>query len=169
MRALAGLLLALAGTAGASAAEVVCRLQPSVLDVHERAGALIARIEHPALAGGAGATLGGVFVSSVAGIDLPGPGEGGEGIDAAPPRRDPVPAAGAASRVVRFDRPCDGDPVTRDDGDAGDVLAMILDLPDGTSVPVCLGGTLDGVPFTCCDTVVVRNRGLRDRRGRSGP
>ncbi|MGD8377119.1 MAG: hypothetical protein PVF68_13370 [Acidobacteriota bacterium] len=171
MRALAGLFLALAGTAAASAGGVVCRLEPSVLDVHERPGALIARIEHPALAADPGATLDGVFIASVAGNRLPGPDEPGEGIDAAAPRRGPVEAlaGGGDSRVVRFDRPCDGDPGTRDDGDAGDLLAMLLDVPDGTSVPVCLGGTLDGIPFACCDAVVVRNRGLRDRPGRRVP
>ena len=49
-----------------------------------------------------------------------------------------------------------------EDGDAGDILAMLMDVPDGTSVPVCIAGRTGGASFQCCDTIEVRNRGLRD-------
>jgi hypothetical protein len=83
------------------------------------------------------------------------------------------PATGAASPngvrelVVRFARPSDGNPSTRQDGDAGDLLAMLMDARDGAALEVCLAGTVGGQAFRCCDSVTVHNRGLRDLpRGR---
>ena len=153
----------------------ICRLRPRVLDVRRHAGALIARIE---LFGPGGSALDptiiepGVHVSSVRGVELPGPDEAREGIDENPTARrfeDAVDVRGgghipngAREAVIRFDLPCDGDPATRDDGDAGDVLAMLLDVPDGQAVEVCLAGRVGAKPFRCCDSLSIRNRGLRD-------
>lgn len=175
---LAAFFLFAPGTAPALGAEgrpAQCHVEPRVLDVSRPAGPLILRIEmgdRGARAPGLETIVTGVHISSVAGQPLPGPGDGGEGIDERPGTRTaedrwdaggrvPVPN-GVPELVVRFDRPCDGDPTTRTDGDAGDVLAMLMDVPDGTAVPICFaGGTPEG-GFTCCDTVTVRNRGLRD-------
>ncbi len=154
-----------------------CRLDPKTLDVGRVAGPLVARVELFS-ADGLGAIqparlAPGVYVSSVAGMRLPGREEGSEGIDESPGARLVEDRAGVRGgghlpngvpeAVVRFVRPCDGKAETRDDGDASDVLAMLMDVPDGGTVEVCIAGRVDEVPFECCDAISVRNRGLRDR------
>lgn len=158
----------------------VCNLQPRVLDVSRAPGPLVGRIElfsanglsalDPRKLGSA------VHVSSVGGMPLPAPSDQREGIEENPSarrfedgERAGVPGTwspnGIVEAVVSFDRSADGDARTRGDGDAGDVLAMLLDVPDGESAEICLTGSIEGVPFSCCDSVTVRNRGLRDLPG----
>lgn len=176
------LALVLASSARASAAGggrdgvAVCRLQPRVLDVAAVAGPLLAHIELRPRAGRPPSAPeeidAGVYIASVAGIPLAPPGGGAEGIEEDPAGRtveDLIDVAGGAEipngvseLVAWFARPSDGNPDTRRDGDAGDLLAMLMDLPDGTEAEVCLAGTAGGHPFRCCDSVTVRNRGLRD-------
>ncbi len=43
-----------------------------------------------------------------------------------------------------------------------DILAMLMGVPDGETAPVCVAGRAAGATFECCDTIEVRNRGLRD-------
>ncbi len=179
--AFAALLLAAGPSRGDSSPseevpQVVCRLAPRVLDVSRRPGPLIARIE---VFTSDGLTVldpmrigAGVRVASVGGTLVPAPSPDEEGIDEDPTARrleDKVDVRGGApfpngirEVVLSFRRPVDGDPSTRGDGDAGDVLAMLLGVPDGQEAQVCLQGQLDGMSFQCCDTVQVRNRGLRD-------
>jgi len=161
---------------GGSAGGAVCHIQPRVLDVAAAAGPLIVRIELRSRAGRAPlapeAIAPGVYIASVDGIPLPPPGTGTEGLEEDPAGRtveDLLDVAGGAAIpngvrevVVRFARPSDGNPDTRRDGDAGDILAMLLDLPDGTAVEVCIAGSVGGEALQCCDSVTVRNRGLRD-------
>jgi hypothetical protein len=157
--------------------DVSCKLAPAVLDVSVPAGALVARIElHSPQAGGvqlsADRISAGVVIASVGPTRLPRPGGKLDGIeehvqarrveDLVDTRLGTASPNGVPELVVRFDRPSDGDPATREDGDAGDLLAMLMDVPDGTSVPICLEGRIDDATFTCCDSVVVRNRGLRN-------
>ena len=179
--ALAALLLAAGPSRGDSSPseevpQVVCRLAPRVLDVSRRPGPLIARIEVFSSDGltaldpmGIGA---GVHVTSVGGTPVPAPSPHEEGIEEDPTARRlqdkadvrsgaPFPN-GIREAVISFRHPVDGDPSTRGDGNAGDVLAMLLGVPDGQEAPVCLAGQLEGAWFQCCDTVQVRNRGLRD-------
>jgi len=154
---------------------VACRLEPEVLDVGRPAGPLTARLEVFAGNGLVGLDprelSPGVYVSSVAGRPLAAPSSDTEGIEEDPTKRSfedgqdargrsPLPN-GVPEAVVRFARPSDGDPRTARDGDAGDVLAMVMDVPDGTSVEVCLAGSFRGAAFACCDQLRVRNRGLR--------
>ena len=154
----------------------VCRIQPRDLDVAIAPGPLIARIELRTAAGRPPADPEsvdpGVHIASVAGIPLPSPGSGTEGLEEDPAGRtleDRLDLPGGAAHpngvrevVIRFARPSDGNPDTRHDGDAGDLLAMLMDLPDGAAVEVCLAGAVAGRAFQCCDSVTVHNRGLRD-------
>jgi len=158
----------------------VCRVSPAVLDVSRSSGPLTARIELRTLSG-EGAKLAppaeaidpGIYISSVDGVRLPVPsaiteegigerfaGRSVEPVSDAPPGTGNPGGSGAL--IVRFDRPSDGNPATHEDGDAGDILAMLMGVPDGTAAPVCIAGRAAGESFECCDTVVVRNRGLRD-------
>ena len=163
---------------------VVCAIEPHQLDVARRPGPLVARLEIYSADGlearDASRIAAGVYVSSVAGTPLPPPDGRSEGIgedtaarrieDRADVRGHGAVPNGVPEMVVRFDRPSDGDPRTREDGDAGDILAMLTDVPDGASVDLCLAGQAGGEPFTCCAAVRVRNRGLRDRpQGLHGP
>jgi hypothetical protein len=164
-----------AGTRSDEALRVSCNLRPSVLDVHESADVFVVRIE---LFSTNGLTElapedvePGVSVSSVGGVSLPPADGSSEGIGEARGGRsfeDTMDVGGRAllpngvrELVVRFVKPCDGDPATRDDGNAGDILAMLMDRPDGESVEVCIAGRHDSRTFECCDAVTVRNRGLR--------
>lgn len=178
----AAVVLALVAAAPALASEprggggAVCHIQPRVLDVAAAAGPLIARVELRSRAGRAPSAPEtiepGVYIASVDGIPLPPPGMGAEGIEEDPAGRtveDLLDVAGGTAipngvreLVVRFARPSDGNPDTRRDGDAGDILAMLTDLPDGTAVEVCIAGSVGGEALRCCDSVMVRNRGLRD-------
>ncbi len=164
------------GNAPNATVRAFCRLQTKVVDVRVRPGALIARIElfssdgHSPL--DAAKIEPGIYIHSVAGTRLPEPSDEAEGISEVRAERtveDETDVRGDASRpngvpeaVVRFDRPSDGDPKTQEDGDAGDVLAMLTDVPDGRSADVCLAGKVAGSRFVCCDSLLVRNRGLRD-------
>ena len=156
-----------------------CRISPAVLDVSRPAGPLIIRIELPPSPGETAAQASpaesiepGVYISSVDGVRLPAPSQAVEGIGERVAGRSVEGRADASRRtehsngipelVVRFDRPADGDPTTREDGDAGDLLAMLMGVPDGQTAEVCAAGRAAGASFECCDTVVVRNRGLRD-------
>ncbi len=156
-----------------------CRIAPAVLDVSRPAGPLTVRIELHSYSGSKTAPSSpreaiepGVYVSSVNGVRLLAPSATDEGIGERVAARTVEDRAGLRRRldlpngvpelVVRFDRPSDGKSATRQDGDAGDILAMLMGVPDGQSVPVCVAGRAGGVPFECCDTVEVRNRGLRD-------
>jgi hypothetical protein len=154
----------------------VCRIEPHVLDVATAAGPLTVRIELLPEAGRPPAPPdaldAGVYIASVAGMALPPPGTGAEALEEDPTGRrveDLLDLAGGAAVpngtreiVLRFGRPSDGDPRTRQDGDAGDLLAMLMDLPDGAAAEVCLAGAANGRAFRCCDSIRVRNRGLRD-------
>ena len=114
----------------------------------------------------------GIHLSSVGGTRLPAPDGRQEGIAESPDsraREDKVDvrhrvagANQATELVVRFTRPSDGDPATVGDGDGGDVLAMLTDVPDGKTAEICLAGSYGDEGFTCCDSVTIRNRGLRD-------
>jgi len=157
----------------------VCRVTPAVLDVSRPPGPLTVRIELRSSSGErvkpaprVEAIEPGVHISSVNGVRLPAPSTATEGIGERIAGRSLDPASGAppgegdpggnAALIVRFDRPSDGNPSTREDGDAGDILAMLMGVPDATVAPVCIAGRAAGESFECCDTVVVRNRGLRD-------
>ncbi len=169
-----------AATPAGQAAAAACRIAPAVLDVSRPAGPLTVRIELRSFFGKktthcstAEAIEPGVYVSSVNGLRLPAPSATDEGIgervwegrtveDLADPWRRLDRPNGMSELVVRFDRPSDGNPATREDGDAGDVLAMLMGVPDGHSAPICVAGRAAGATFECCDMVEVRNRGLRD-------
>jgi hypothetical protein len=165
-----------AGTRSDEALRIGCSLRPSVLDVHETADVFVVRIEVFSANGltplAPEDVEPGVYVSSVGGVSLPPADGSSEGIGEARDARsfeDAMDVAGGTllpngvrELVVRFLRPCDGDPSTRDDGNAGDVLAMLMDRPDGQSVEVCIAGRHDGLTFECCNPVTVRNRGLRE-------
>ena len=155
----------------------VCRLEPRVLDASRPAGALIARIEipppGPSTSGIRSLEIeAGVYVISVNGVRLPEPSDEVDGIQedtSARGREDRIDVRsgravpnGIEETVVRFIRPADGDPATPGDGNAGDLLAMLMDVPDGSSVEVCLAGRVAGQTFECCDSVLMRNRGLRN-------
>lgn len=156
---------------------VICQITPAVLDVSKAAGPLTIRLEfiprgtHSPLDPRTVET--GLYISSVGGVRLPPPWAEAEGIDEAPGGRIVEDKRGLwqgvsgpngiPELIVRFREPCDGDPATRNDGDAGDILAMLLDLPDGRSAEVCVAGRVAGSGFECCDRIEVRNRGLRDR------
>ncbi len=161
-------------TGGASG---ICRFEPRVLDVSRRPGPLTVRIELPpaqrfSIVPPARAIDPGVYISSVNGRRLPAPSDRVDGIeeDASARRFEDrfdlrtgrAGSNGLDETVVRFNRPSDGIPKTRGDGDAGDLLAMLLDQPDGTLAEVCVAGSVGGTPFEFCDHVMVRNRGLRD-------
>jgi hypothetical protein len=153
-----------------------CRIEPRVLDVAAAAGPLIVHLELRSAAGrppvAPEAIEPGVYIASVAGVTLPAPGTGQEALEEDPAGRhveDLLDAPGGAALpngtrelVLRFSRPSDGNPETRHDGDAGDVLAMLMDLPDGAAAEICVGGAAGSRAFQCCDSVTVRNRGLRD-------
>lgn len=152
-----------------------CRLEPRVLDVGQRAGALVARIELFSADGlsflDPSGLEPGVHVRSVNGAVLPAPGGPAEGIGerrAARRVEDRLDVRGLGQApngipeaVVRFERASDGDPSTPEDGNADDIIAMLMDVPDGRQVEVCLAGRAAGFSFTCCDRLTVRNRGLR--------
>ena len=114
----------------------------------------------------------GVWVTSVGGTHLPPPDGESEGIreslsartyeDAVDVRSGILAPNGVQELVVRFVDPSDGNPTTREDGNAGDVLAMLMDAADGASAEVCIAGRIDGAAFQCCDAVTVRNQGLRE-------
>lgn len=171
-----------AAPAAVNARAPACRIAPKVLDVGRPAGPLLVRIELPpavgqeasaaSLASPVEAVEPGVYIASVNGIRLPAPSAAVEGIGERVAGRSlehqpgapsgSGPPAGTPALVVRFDRPADGNAATREDGDAGDILAMLLGLPDGQAAPVCVAGRIDGVPFECCDAIELHNRGLRD-------
>jgi hypothetical protein len=175
--ALAALLL---GAGSLSLAEespqVSCALTPRVLDVSRAPGPLTARLEFRSADGlsplDPHGLQGGVYITSVGGTVLPEPSAEAEGIGEDPAARRVEDATdvwqhlrspnGLREAVVLFHRPSDGDPATPHDGNAGDVLAMLLGVPDGESAEICLAGRLGEAAFQCCDTVQVRNRGLRD-------
>ena len=176
----AAILLALVFASPARASEphggAVCRIQPRDLDVAVVAGPLLARIELRPRAGRPPSepeeVEPGVYIASVAGVSLPPPGGAADGLEEDPGGRtveDLLDVAGGAAipngvreLVVRFAHPSDGDPRTRQDGDAGDLLGLLLDRPAGTGGVVCLAGAVRGQAFHCCDSVTVHNRGLRD-------
>ena len=153
-----------------------CRLQPRTLNVSRSPGPLVGRVEFFSADGLTAITptdlAPGVYISSVAGMRLPAPGEQAEGIDESPAARlfedredvrgrGTIPN-GVPEAVVHFTRPCDGKSGTRDDGNSGDVLAMLMDVPDGQTAEVCIAGRIAGTGFECCDAIRVINRGLRD-------
>jgi hypothetical protein len=164
--------VALAGPPEPAESAAACRITPAVLDVSRPAGPLTVRIELTAPPSPAEAIEPGVYISSVNGVRLPAPSATAEGIGERvtgraveevldPPARLERPN-GRSALVVRFDRPSDGNPTTREDGDAGDILAMLMSVPDGQTAPICVAGRVSGAIFECCDMVEVRNRGLRD-------
>lgn len=61
---------------------------------------------------------------------------------------------------VKFNVEADGECSTLD-GSRQDLLAVLSDVVDNTTVPVCLTSTIGGAQFTCCSDVRVRNRGNR--------
>jgi len=161
------------------AAAASCRIEPAVLDVGSHAGPLTVRLElpqpsgHPISFAALGAAIApGVYVAAVNGVRLPAPSPGREGIgervasrtveDRADPASCLMTPNGVPEMVVRFDRPADGSAVTREDGDAGDIIAMLMDVPDGRQVEICIAGRTGEGAFECCDAIEVRNRGLRD-------
>ena len=171
--------VALAGPAEPAESAPTCRISPAVLDVSHLAGPLTVRIELPAPAGtesmpqsAAESIEPGVYISSVNDVRLPAPSTNSEGIGERVAGRAVEEVADPQARleqphsksvlVVRFDRPSDGNPATCEDGDAGDILAMLMSVPDGQTAPVCVAGRAAGATFECCDTIKVRNRGLRD-------
>jgi len=159
-----------------SGLQASCSIRPGVLDAQVAAGTLIVRIE---LFSPDGLTSlppegvePGIRVSSVAGVPLPEPGGDSEGIgesfgartyeDVMDLRGGVHLPNGIRELVARFVDPSDGDPATTEDGNAGDVLAMLMDVPDGEAAEVCIAGSFEGSPFQCCESVTIRNRGLRD-------
>lgn len=165
-----------AGGAPAGPPQAFCLIEPGVMDVRINPGALIVRVElfspdglRPLDAAGISP---GVHLTSVGGTRLPVPGSGAEGIgetrgarrseDRTDVRRRRPVANQVPELVIRFQQPGDGDPATAEDGDAGDVLAMLTDVPDGRTAEICLAGSVGDAQFNCCDTVTIRNRGLRD-------
>ena len=165
-----------AGESPAATARPFCLIEPRVMDVRVNPGALVVRIElfspdglRPLNATGISP---GIYLTSVGGTRLPVPGGGLEGIaeargarsheDRTDVRRRGPGANQAPELVIRFNQPSDGDPVTAEDGDGGDVLAMLTDVPDGRTAEICLAGLVGDAQFSCCDTVTIRNRGLRD-------
>jgi hypothetical protein len=159
-----------------SSVQAACRWELRTLDVTRSTRALIARIELFSADGlsaldPAGLEPG-VFITSVGRTPLPSPTPTVDGIgelrsartieDSFDVRGGGRVPNGIREAVIRFTRPSDGDPVTPEDGNADDVAAMLSDVPDGQSVPVCLAGRFAGVEFTCCDRMTVRNRGFRD-------
>jgi hypothetical protein len=69
---------------------------------------------------------------------------------------------GTGSATLRFNRPSDGQCETMD-GNRQDLIALILDIPDGETATVCYRGTYPGMagPFECCGEVSVTNHGNR--------
>lgn len=165
-----------AGGSPAATARAFCFIEPREMDVRVNPGALVVRIElfspdglRPLSTAGISP---GVYLASVGGTRLPVPGGGLEGIaeargarsheDRMDVRKRGPGANQAPELVIRFTQPSDGDPSTPEDGDAGDVLAMLTDVPDGRKAEICLAGSVGEAQFSCCDTVTIRNRGLRD-------
>lgn len=165
-----------AGGAPAGPPQAFCLIEPGVMDVRVNPGALVVRVElfspdglRPLDAAGISP---GVHLTSVGGTRLPVPGSGAEGIaetrgarrseDMTDVRRRRPVANQVPELVIRFQQPGDGDPATAEDGDAGDVLAMLTDVPDGRTAEICLAGSVGDAQLSCCDTVTIRNRGLRD-------
>jgi hypothetical protein len=94
-------------------------------------------------------------------LSLPCPGPGGDygferGISDNP--EDRVTAQGGAG--LKFNRSPDGDCRTLD-GDRQDLLAILADVPDDTEAPICVAGTVEGIPFESCTTATVKSRGNR--------
>jgi hypothetical protein len=178
----AGLLFSVASADGSEpggGSQASCSIRPRVLDTQIAAESLIVRIE---LFSSDGLTPlppegvePGIRVSSVAGVPLPEPDGRSEGIgesfgtrtyeDVMDLRGGVHVPNGLPELVARFVDPSDGDPTTTEDGNAGDVLAMLMDVPDGETVEVCIAGRFEGSPFRCCDSITIRNRGLRDLPG----
>jgi len=171
----AGYALAADGAPGAGP-RAFCFIEPREMDVRVNPGALVVRIElfspdglRPLNTAGISP---GVYLASVGGTRLPVPGGGLEGIaeargarsheDRMDVRKRGPGANQAPELILRFNQPSDGDPATMEDGNAGDVLAMLTDVPDGRSAEICLAGQVGDTQFSCCDTVIIRNRGLRD-------
>lgn len=165
-----------AGGVPSGAVRAFCFIETRLMDVTVNPGPLVARIEvfsadglHPL---DVSRIEPGVHLTSVGDTPLPAPGGNQEGIgeardartreDKADVRRRGSGANGVVELVVRFSRPSDGDPSTIEDGDGGDILAMLTDVPDGRSAAICLAGSLGEEQFACCDTVMIRNRGLRN-------
>jgi hypothetical protein len=61
---------------------------------------------------------------------------------------------------LKFNRGSDGDCRTAD-GDRQDLFALLSDVLNGETVPVCIGSTIDGVAFECCTSAKVTNTGNR--------
>jgi hypothetical protein len=61
---------------------------------------------------------------------------------------------------LKFDAEADGSCQTRD-GSRQEVFALLSDVLDGSTLPICFDSTIDGVAFQCCATVKVTNSGNR--------
>lgn len=61
---------------------------------------------------------------------------------------------------LRFTAESDGDCRTLD-GSRQEVFALLADVVDGSTVPICFSSTINGVVFECCDDVNVTNQGNR--------
>ena len=135
------------------------RIEPTSFDTRGAAPSFEVILEadrgagHPMSAGGIDP---GLRVSRVGGRRLPGARQGADGII-----ETPVPDARVRGLAI-FQAPSDGDPATPD-GNAQDLLALMLEQPDAAMVEVCFAGTAEGSSFEACTRVRLTNRGLRDR------
>jgi hypothetical protein len=69
---------------------------------------------------------------------------------------------GAGVATLRFTMPSDGQCQTMD-GNRQDIIALMLDIPNGEVATLCLTGTYPGEadPVECCGSVGVTNHGNR--------
>jgi len=69
---------------------------------------------------------------------------------------------GNGSAKLRFTTPSDGNCQT-EDGDRQDIIALLLDVPDGATATICYEALYPGAlaPVSCCAPVRVNNRGVR--------
>jgi hypothetical protein len=69
---------------------------------------------------------------------------------------------GNGTARLRFTTPADGNCQTLD-GDRQDVIALLLDVPDGETATICIQAAYPGAqsPVACCGQVRVNNRGVR--------
>ncbi len=62
--------------------------------------------------------------------------------------------------ALKFDLPADGHCSTLD-GNRQDLIANLTAVRDNTKAYVCVASTVAGIPFNCCTTPTIRNRGVR--------
>ena len=69
---------------------------------------------------------------------------------------------GSGTATLRFNTPSDGQCETRD-GNRQDLIALLLDVPDGETASICYTSSYPGFfrPFECCAAAAITNHGNR--------